>query len=75
MGASYDNALYKTGLVRGLGRGPWRSIDDLELPTLIWVHWRITERLHSHLCTVPPAESEAADDAISSGTQLVAITA
>lgn len=28
------NALYKTELVRGPGRGPWRTIDDLELATL-----------------------------------------
>ena len=69
------NALYKTELVRGPGRGPWKTIDDLELATLSWVHWHNTERLHSYLGDVPPAEFEAAYDAISSGTPLVGITA
>ena len=56
VGDSYDNALaesvnalYKTELVRGPGRGPWKTIDDLELATLSWVHWHNTERLHSYL--------------------------
>ncbi len=81
VGDSYDNALaesvnalYKTELVRGPGRGPWKTIDDLELGTLSWVHWHNTERLHSYLGDVPPAEFEAAYDAISSGTPLVGIT-
>ena len=68
------NALYKTELVRGPGRGPWKTIDDLELGTLSWVHWHNTERLHSYLGDVPPVEFEAAYDAISSGTPLVGIT-
>ena len=41
IGDSYDNALaesvnalYRTELVRGPGRGPWKTIDDLELGTL-----------------------------------------
>ncbi len=82
IGDSYDNALaesvnalYRTELVRGPGRGPWKTIDDLELGTLSWVHWHNTERLHSYLGDVPPAEFEAAYDAISSGTPLVGITA
>jgi putative transposase len=82
VGDSYDNALaesvnalYKTELVRGPSRGPWKTIDDLELATLSWVHWHNTERLHSYLDDVPPAEFEAAYDAISSGTPLVGITA
>ena len=81
VGDSYDNALaesvnalYKTELVRGPSRGPWKTIDDLELATLSWVHWHNTERLHSYLDDVPPAEFEAAYDAISSGTPLVGIT-
>ena len=82
IGDSYDNALaesvnalYRTELVRGPGRGPWKTIDDLELGTLSWVHWHNTERLHSYLGDVPPVEFEAAYDAISSGTPLVGITA
>jgi hypothetical protein len=32
------NALYKTELIRGPDQGPWRSVDDVELATLAWVH-------------------------------------
>ena len=46
VGDSYDNALaeavnalYKTELIRGPAQGPWRTIDDVELATLGWVHW------------------------------------
>jgi len=67
IGDSFDNALaesvnalYKTELVRGPGRGPWRTIDDLELQTLAWVHWHNIERLHSYLGDVPPLEFESA---------------
>jgi putative transposase len=67
VGDSYDNALaesvnalYKTELIRGPGRGPWRSVEDVELATLGWVHWHNTERLHGYLHDVPPAEFEAA---------------
>ena len=52
------NGLYKTELVRH--RGPWRGLDDLELATLAWVHWHNTQRLHSHLGDLPPAEFEEA---------------
>lgn len=62
---SYDNALaetinglYKTELIRR--RGPWRDVDAVELATLAWVHWFNTERLHSSLGDLPPAEFEAA---------------
>lgn len=67
IGDSYDNALaetvnglYKTELIRGPGRGPWKSVEDVELATLSWVHWYNTARLHSYLGDVPPAEYEAA---------------
>ena len=66
VGDSYDNALaetvngyYKTELIRGPGHGPWRSVEDVELATLGWVHWHNTERLHGYL-DVPPTEFEAA---------------
>jgi len=43
VGDSYDNALaetvnglYKTELIRRPGRGPWKSVDDVELATLSW---------------------------------------
>jgi putative transposase len=67
VGDSYDNALaetvnglYKTELIRGPGQGPWRTIEDIELATLSWVHWHNTARLHGYLDDVPPAEFEAA---------------
>ncbi|WP_235781167.1 IS3 family transposase [Sinomonas notoginsengisoli] len=68
VGDSYDNALaetvngyYKTELVRGPGRpGPWKTVEDLELATLGWVHWHNTERLHGYLGDIPPTEFEQA---------------
>jgi putative transposase len=64
-GDSYDNALaesviglYKTELVRR--KGPWRTIDDLELATLEWVDWYNHRRLHTACGNVPPAEYETA---------------
>ena len=63
VGDSYDNAmaesvigLYKTECVRH--DGPFRSVDDLELATLSWVHWFNTNRLHSSLDYVTPIEYE-----------------
>ena len=67
VGDSYDNALaeavnalYKTELIRGPQQGPWRTIDDVELATLGWVHWYNTERIHSRLNDLSPDEYEAA---------------
>jgi putative transposase len=67
VGDSYDNALaesvnaiYKTELIRGPDQGPWKTVDDVELATLGWVHWHNTNRLHSYLGDVPPNEFEAA---------------
>ena len=67
VGDSFDNALaesvnglYKTELIRGPDQGPWRTIDDVELATLGWVHWHNTQRLHGYLDDVPPTEFEAA---------------
>jgi putative transposase len=63
VGDSYDNAqaesligLYKLECVRR--DGPFRTVDDLELATLNWVHWFNEQRLHSSLNLVPPAEFE-----------------
>ena len=63
VGDSYDNALaetvngyYKAELVRGpTRRGPWKTVEDLELATLGWVHWLNTARLHGYLGEVSPA--------------------
>ena len=67
VGDSYDNALaetvnwyYRAELIRGPAqRGrPWKTVEDVELATLSWVHWHNTARLHSYLGDVPPAEFE-----------------
>jgi len=65
VGDSYDNALaetvnglYKSELIRGPGQGPWKTVADVELATLGWVHWHNTERLHGYLGDIPPAEFE-----------------
>ena len=52
--------LYKTQLIRGPDQGPWKTVEDVELATLGWVHWHNTERLHGYLGDVPPTEFEAA---------------
>jgi putative transposase len=67
VGDSYDNALaetvngyYKAELIRGPARtGPWKTIDEVELATLGWVHWHNTQRLHGYLGDIPPVEFEA----------------
>ncbi|EIV81842.1 transposase [Mycobacteroides abscessus 3A-0810-R] len=68
VGDSFDNALaetvngyYKSELIYGPARtGPWKTIEDVELATLGWVHWHNTNRLHGYLGDLPPAEFEAA---------------
>jgi putative transposase len=68
VGDSFDNALaetvngyYKAELVRGPTRcGPWKTVADVELATLGWVHWHNTARLHGYLGDIPPAEYEQA---------------
>jgi len=77
VGDSYDNALaetvngyYKAELVRGPARsGPWKTVEDLELATLGWVHWHNTQRLHGYLGDIPPAEFENAFYAVQTGPQ------
>ncbi len=67
LGDSYDNALaetvngyYKAALIRGPARtGPWKTIEEVELATLGWVHWHNTQRLHGYLGDLPPVEFEA----------------
>jgi putative transposase len=67
VGDSFDNALaetvngyYKAELIRGPARrGPWKTIEEVELATLGWVHWHNTQRLHGYLGDLPPAEFEA----------------
>jgi len=37
----------------------WKTVEDVELATLGWVHWHNTRRLHGYLNDLPPAEFEA----------------
>jgi putative transposase len=64
-GDSYDNALaesvnslYKAELIRR--HGSWRTTDEVELATAVWVSWWNQSRLHSACGDVPPAEFEEA---------------
>jgi putative transposase len=64
-GDSYDNALAET--VNGLykaeliwRRGPWRTVEDVELATLAWVDWWTHRRLHGACGDLPPVEFERA---------------
>ena len=64
-GDSYDNALAESviGLFKAeliARRGPWRSLEQVELATARWVAWWNRDRLHGACDDVPPAEFEAA---------------
>lgn len=78
VGDSYDNALaesvnalYKTELIYGPDQGPWRSIEEVELATLAWVHWYNEERIHGFCNNIPPAQYEDAYHAERNRKQLV----
>jgi transposase InsO family protein len=65
IGDSFDNALaeavnglYKTELIRR--RGPWRTIEQVELATSKYVWWWNNQRLHSELGYRTPIEIEQA---------------
>ena len=66
VGDSFDNALaetvngyYKTELIRGPARHqPWKTVEEVELATLGWVHWHNQQRLHGYLDDTPPVEYE-----------------
>ena len=65
VGDSYDNALaesfiglYKAELVNF--DGPWRTVEELELATLLWVDWYNTTRLHSSIGYKTPVAFEQA---------------
>lgn len=64
-GDSYDNAMaealngtFKAELIRFFG--PWKTRAQAEIAIYEWICWYNTERLHSALGDVPPAEYEAA---------------
>lgn len=80
IGDSYDNALaestnslYKSELIRGPDQGPWRTIEDVELATLGWVHWFNNDRIHSYLNDTSPDEFEAAYAASQTDQPMVGI--
>jgi len=63
VGDSYDNALAET--INGLykaevihRRGSWRTMEDVELATLGWVHWFNNRRLLEPIGNIPPVEAE-----------------
>jgi putative transposase len=69
VGDSYDNAMAES--INGLYKaectkleGPLKTVDQLELATCDWVHYWNTNRLHSSLGYVPPAEFEQAHYAV-----------
>lgn len=82
VGDSLDNALaetvngyYKAELIRGPARtGPWKTVEEVELATLGWVHWHNTQRLHGYLGDLPPAEFEARDAAADGSEQSLTTT-
>jgi len=62
-GDSYDNALaeafnslFKAELVRN--KGPWKSIDDLEITVAEYIDWFNHQRLHGEIGLIPPVELE-----------------
>jgi len=78
VGDSYDNTLaetvnglYKTELIYGPGQGPWKTIEEVELATLGWVHWYNRERLHGYLEDVPPDEFETTHYAQQAAYELI----
>jgi transposase InsO family protein len=64
VGDSYDNALAETinGLYKAevIHRRPsWRTREEVEWATLIWVDWFNNRRLLEPIGNIPPAEAEA----------------
>ena len=51
------NSLFKAELIRN--KGPWTSINDVEIAVAEYIDWFNQRRLHSELDHVPPAEYEA----------------
>ncbi len=50
--------LYKTELIKP--RGPWRTVEQVEVATLEWVDWFNHRRLYEHNGDIPPVELEQA---------------
>lgn len=54
-----SNGLYKTELIKP--SGPWRTIDHVDVASLVWVHWFNHRRTSSYCADTPPAEYKATD--------------
>ena len=50
------NGLYKTELIKP--RGPWRTLDSVEIATAEWVDWFNHHRLYEYCGDIQPAEAE-----------------
>jgi putative transposase len=50
--------LYKTELIKP--RGPWRTLDAVEIATAEWVDWFNHRRLYEYCGDIPPVELETA---------------
>jgi len=71
--AESANSLYKAELIRGPNRGPWKTIEDVELATLGWVNWFNTTRIHGYLNDESPDQYEAAYAATNTDQPMVGI--
>lgn len=78
VGDSYDNALaesvnalYKTEVIRK--QGPWRTIEDVEMATLVWVDWFNNRRLLGPIGHIPPLEFEQAYYGLQQGAAMGAV--
>ena len=71
--AEATNSLYKAELIRGPDQGPWRTIEDVELATLGWIHWFNTDRIHSYLNDESPDQFEATYAATNTDQPMVGI--
>ena len=49
--------MFKAELIRN--KGPWTSINDVEIAVAEYIDWFNQRRLHGELNHVPPAEFEA----------------
>ena len=61
---------FKTEIIRR--RGPWRTLEAVEVATLEWVDWVNNRRLLAPIGTIPPAEAEARFHAQSNELAMVA---
>jgi len=53
-------SLFKAELIRN--KGPWKSIDDLEIAVAEYIDWFNHRRLHGKIGLIPPVEHEEQHD-------------